>query len=89
MVNLSGPPSAPPAAGGENASLSIVVSWLQYITQALNGINQTLTKVFPQTTGTATSATGGSATLPADPVGFLTVINPATGITVKIPYYSD
>lgn len=60
----------------------------QNITKAINGLNQTIAAVFPQTSGTSSSATGGAATLPANPVGFLTVVNPVTGSTVKIPYYS-
>ena len=44
--------------------------------------------VFPQAIGTSATATGGAATLPAQPVGFLDDVNPATGATVKVPYYT-
>lgn len=53
-----------------------------------NTINQTLAKVFPQSIGTSASAVGGGATLPPNPVGFMVVINPATGASVKVPYYT-
>lgn len=56
--------------------------------KATNNLNQTIQRVFPQTIGTVGSATGGAATLPANPVGFLSVIEPSTGATVLIPYYS-
>lgn len=42
---------------------------------------------FLQFGGTVTSATGGAATLPANPVGFVTATLP-NGTVVKIPYYS-
>lgn len=42
--------------------------------------------MFPQTVGTSGSATGGAATLPANPVGFLDVTLP-DGTTAKVPYY--
>jgi len=44
---------------------------------------------FPQNASTATTATAGSATLPATPAGFLVVNNPVTGLAVKIPYYNN
>ena len=62
---------------------------LQNLVQALNSINTTLGKVFPQGLGTATTATAGTATLPSAPVGFLEVMNPATGASVKVPYYAN
>ena len=70
------------------AGLTDLVSWAKNAVIALNTLNQTVAKVFPQAIGTATTATGGSATLPANPVGFLTITNPATGTTVKVPYYN-
>jgi hypothetical protein len=56
---------------------------------SLNAINTTLGKVFPQAIGTSSTATTGAATLPANPAGFLNVVNPATGATIKIPYYNQ
>lgn len=54
----------------------------------LGNIYTALMKVFPSATGTTTSATGGAATLPSNPVGFLEVTNPTTGEIVKIPFYN-
>ncbi|SCB30257.1 hypothetical protein [Rhizobium lusitanum] len=54
--------------------------------QAINSLRQVLLSVFPQTGGTATTATGGSATLPANPVGFIVVTLP-DGTSAKVPYY--
>lgn len=53
-----------------------------------NTINQTIAKVFPQTLGTTTSATAGTHTLPANPAGFISVVNPVTGATVQVPFYN-
>lgn len=53
-----------------------------------NQINQTIAKSFPQATGTAATATGGAAVLPANPVGFIQVFVPSLGTTVKVPYYN-
>lgn len=64
------------------------VSTLLNLVQAVNALNQTMNRVFPQTIGVASSATGGAATLPANPVGFLSLVNPVTGDTVEVPYYS-
>lgn len=50
-------------------------------------MQQTLGRLFPQVTGTATSATGGAATLPANPQGFLKVVN-TDGTTVLVPFYN-
>lgn len=49
-------------------------------------IVQAIKSVFPQQTGTASTATAGAATLPANPVGFIQVTLPS-GALAKIPYY--
>jgi hypothetical protein len=64
------------------------IAVLLNLVQAVYTLNQTVAKVFPQTIGTATTATGGSETLPSNPVGFLSLVNPVTGGTVKVPYYT-
>ena len=56
------------------------------IVAAINAEAAIIKSVFPQQTGTATSATAGSATLPANPVGFIVVSLPG-GTSVKVPYY--
>lgn len=68
--------------------LTNLITTLQSLVVSANTINQTIAKVFPQSIGVATTATAGSQTLPANPAGFLVVLNPATGATVKIPYYN-
>ena len=60
---------------------------LQNGVKALQGILNVLSTSFPQITGTASSATAGAATLPANPVGFITITLP-DGTQAKIPYYS-
>ena len=71
------------------AGITDLVTWAHNAVISLNTLNQTIAKVFPQTIGTSTTATGGSATLPANPVGFITVVNPTTGATIKVPYYNS
>ena len=70
---------------GNNNSFSILAA-LQQGVQALGGIRTALGNIFPQTTGTAPSATGGSSTLPANPVGFIVVTLP-NGTSAKVPFY--
>lgn len=70
------------------ASIDDVVTTMKNAVVALGGLTQTINKVFPQTGGTATSATGGSATLPSAPVGFVVVTLPS-GSVVKLPYYAE
>jgi len=72
---------------GDNSQSFSILSTLQLGVQALNKIVQILTSSFPQTVGTATTATGGAATLPANPVGFVVVTLP-NGSSVKVPYYT-
>lgn len=72
---------------GANQQLQLLITTLQAQVQATNKGNTILSSTFPQQGGTASSATGGSATLPANPVGFLVVTLP-NGTSAKIPYYS-
>ena len=65
-----------------------LVTASKQISIAIGLLNQTLTRVFPNALTTATTATGGAATLPANPVGFINVVDPASGNTVKIPFYA-
>ena len=69
------------------ASVDDVVSALKGITGVLSSIYKVVNQIFPQATGTATTATGGAATLPASPVGFIIVQLP-DGSSGKVPYYS-
>lgn len=56
--------------------------------QYLGLIYQALKNAFAQIGGTSGTATAGAATLPANPVGFLTVTLP-NGTVAKIPYYNS
>jgi hypothetical protein len=49
---------------------------------------QAIKSVFPQQTGVALTATAGTATLPAAPLGFIVVSLPS-GASVKVPYYAS
>lgn len=57
------------------------------IAQAMNQQAKLMSTTFPQMGGTSISATGGGATLPANPVGFIVVTLP-NGTSAKVPYYS-
>lgn len=59
----------------------------QAVAQQVGELKTALEASFPQQLGTSASATGGAGTLPANPVGFLTVVL-TTGQSVKVPYYS-
>lgn len=72
----------------DNQQNQTAIATLLNLVQAVNNLTQTVGKVFPQSIGTSGTATGGAATLPTNPVGFLDLINPATGATVKVPYYT-
>ena len=54
---------------------------------ALGNILQALKAIFPQGTGTSSSATTGAATLPGNPVGFVNITLPS-GAQARVPYYS-
>lgn len=64
------------------------INSLNQITLAIAQLTKTVNAVFPQTIGTSLTAHSGSVT-PTNYVGYLSVINPATGTTVKIGYYSS
>jgi acetyl-CoA carboxylase carboxyltransferase component len=72
------------APGG---GLTNLFTGLQNIAKAISNANQILNRSFPQVVGTASTATGGAATLPAHPDGFMVVTNPQTGQSVLVPYY--
>lgn len=76
-----------PVPEGGGSQQGGVISTLQNGVRAMYDLVTALGNIFPQTTGTSTTATGGSATLPANPVGFITVTIPSTGQSVKVPYY--
>lgn len=60
----------------------------QNLVRAVNGLNETLSDVFPIGGATSTSANAGSAGAPpAQVLGYLAVTLP-DGTAVKIPYYA-
>lgn len=71
----------------ESPNLVEIKAILLQIVQAVNSLQQTTASVFPAAGGTSGTATGGAATLPANPVGFITVTLP-NGTAAKVPYYS-
>lgn len=71
-----------------DVGLGTAIATLQNLVTGVSAINKTMVSVFPQATGTSATATGGAASLPANPVGFIEVFVPSLSATVKIPYYS-
>jgi len=67
--------------------LNDLVTALKNAVTAISLINQTLRSVFPYATGTSSTATAGAASLPANPVGFITITLP-DGTSAKVPYYN-
>lgn len=70
-----------------SADLDTINSTQQAGVQYLGQIVQALKAAFGFLGGTSGSATGGAATLPANPVGFVSVTLP-NGQSVKIAYYT-
>lgn len=57
------------------------------LAQAINALTNILQSIMLQVGGTSSSASAGAATLPANPVGFVTVTL-TDGTSVKVPYYT-
>lgn len=70
----------------QDSGTSQIVTVNQQGVIALNALVAAIKAIFPQGTGTSSSATAGVATLPANPVGFLNVTLP-DGSQAKVPYY--
>lgn len=70
------------------ASLDDLISNLKNGVISIGNLTSVIKTVFPQQSGTSATATGGAATLPSNPVGFINVTLP-NGTTVKVPYYSN
>jgi hypothetical protein len=68
-------------------NLQDLLTRLSNVAQAINNLQQTVAKVFPIGTTVTTTATGGAATLPANPAKFLTITLP-DGTTGKVPVYN-
>lgn len=69
-----------------SADLDTINSTQTQGVQYLGLIYGVLKSAFGFLGGTSGSATGGAATLPANPVGFVTMTLPS-GQSVKVPYY--
>lgn len=70
------------------ASLDDINSTQQQGVKYIGLLIQAIKAVFPQMGATSSSATGGAATLPANPVGFIAITLP-DGTLAKVPYYAD
>lgn len=68
------------------STTATAVTALQQVVIAINRLTKAVGNVSFQSTGTSSSATGGAATLPANPVGFLNIELP-DGSQAKVPYY--
>jgi len=73
-----------PFGGGQNNTS--ILSTLQQGVRALYDLTTKITTIFPQVSGTSTTAAGGAITPPAQVVGYITVTLP-NGTSAKIPYY--
>jgi hypothetical protein len=72
----------------DNGAPGGILSQLSYGVRAINSLATVIGKVFPAAGGTSTTATAGSATLPANPVGFIDVTLP-DGTAAKVPFYGS
>lgn len=85
MAASFGNSPSPPQGGMPFTS---VWQTLQNLVNAVTSIGNSLKAAFPQSTGTANSATAGSQTLPAAPAGFVVIYVPSLNASVKVPYYN-
>jgi len=81
----------PTPLGVSDAGLQTLLTTMQQIVVAIGNLNQAIVNqtaaIFPQTQGTATTATGGATiTLPTHPTGYFEVKAP-DGSTKKVAYY--
>lgn len=71
------------------ATIDNIVAVMQGGVKNLANLVGAIQSVFPQQTGTSTSATAGVASaLPATPAGYIIVTLP-NGSTVKVPFYNQ
>ncbi len=71
--------------------LSDILQSLQQGVQAINNLRSTISTVFPQVTGSSTSAPASNGTVTFSSslaVGFI-LATTSSGATVKIPYYNQ
>jgi hypothetical protein len=68
------------------STTATAVTSMQQLVSAIGKLTAAVKNVSFQSTGVTSSATAGAATLPANPVGFLTITLPS-GEPAKVPYY--
>lgn len=68
-------------------NLTTIQQSLQQAVVGINALVQAIKAVFPQGTAITSTATGGAATLPANPQAFMTVTG-QDGNTYKVPLYN-
>lgn len=73
--------------GLQDSGVSQIVTVNQQGVIALNALVAALKAVFPQGTGVSSTATGGAATLPGNPVGFINVTL-SDGSQARVAYYA-
>lgn len=69
----------------QEQELQLLISTLQNVVIAVNGLNTTLTTTFPQQGVLTNTATAGAAALPATPSKFLSIT--VGGVAYKTPLY--
>lgn len=72
----------------QGGAITDLVTVQQQGVRNLGQLIQAIRSIFPQQTGTASTATAGAATLPANPAGFIVITLP-DGTLAKSPYYLD
>ena len=71
-------------------SLGDLLSAMQNGVTALNSLNRTIASIFPEVTANSTvAATAGAITFSSSlALGFM-LVELSSGVTVKVPYYSE
>lgn len=80
VANING------GGAGGTPDTSLINQSLKSIASAMGQVASAIGSVFPTTGGTATTATAGSASLPAAPAAFLIVT--VNGASYKCPLYN-
>lgn len=71
--------------------LNSILDAIQQGVTALNSLNSTIRTIFPQLSGNSTSgpsAAGGITFSSSQPTGF-SLVTLSSGVTVKVPYYTQ
>lgn len=84
---LQGDEKLNPFDMADPTTTATAVTTLQQLVSAVGNLTSAVKAVSFQSTGVTGSATAGAATLPANPVGFLTITLP-NGEPAKVPYYN-